>query len=132
MKAYLAGPMRGIRDFNFPKFHRVSAFLREIGFEVFSPAERDEAQHGADVAKSDTGDLGEAVQKGFSLREALCADMEYICLHADAVVMLDGWKNSKGATAERATAIALGLMVFYWDDAQGDVFLQDHSEEVAA
>ena len=127
MKTYLAGPMRGITDFNFPKFHRVATHLRRIGFDVFSPAERDEKQHGADISKSETGDLGEAVQKGFSLREALAADMEFICLHAECIVMLDGWKTSKGATAERATALALGLSVFYWDDVQGDVFLQDHS-----
>lgn len=124
--------MRGIADFNFPKFHRVAAKLREFGFTVFSPAERDEEQHGADISKSETGDLGEAVQKGFSLREALHEDLKYICLTSEGIVMLDGWKNSKGATAERATALALGLPVFYWDDALGDVFIQDHSEEVAA
>lgn len=113
MNVYLAGPMRGIKDFNFPEFHAAAARLRAKGHTVFNPAERDELVHGADIGKSETGDLGEAAQKGFSLREALAADMAYICREADAVAMLPGWITSKGATAELATARALGLVVIY-------------------
>ncbi len=41
MNLYLAGPMRGIPGFNFPKFDEVAATLRFIGHTVFSPAEHD-------------------------------------------------------------------------------------------
>jgi hypothetical protein len=112
VRIYVAGPMRGLPFFNFPAFHSATAALRADGHEVFNPAERDEAAHGKDVAASPTGDLGDAVQKGFSLREALGADMAWICGHADAVGLLPGWENSKGARAERALAEALGLHVF--------------------
>lgn len=113
MNLYLAGPMRGIKDFNFPAFHKAADALRLQGHNVFNPAERDEMVHGKDVGKSETGDLGEATQKGFSLREALAADTAWICLQADGIAMLPGWENSKGARAEKALAEALGLGVLY-------------------
>ncbi len=115
MNVYVAGPMRGIKDFNFPAFHMATQMLRSMGHTVFNPAERDEETHGKDVSKSETGDLRYAAQYGFSLREALAADLSWIALHADAIAMLPGWENSKGAKAEKALAEALGLPVLYVD-----------------
>jgi hypothetical protein len=112
MKVYLAGPMRGIPHFNYPAFHAAAAKLRTEGWEVFSPAERDIERDGKDWgAEGASGDLAEISAKGFDLRVALGDDLAWICAEADAVAMLPGWENSKGATAERATAIALGLQV---------------------
>lgn len=113
MKIYLAGPMRGIPEFNFPAFHGAAAKLRAQGHIVFNPAERDIERTGVDISKGNaTGDNDLATtQHGFNLREALKDDLEFICLEADAVALLPGWENSKGAHAERATALALGLWV---------------------
>jgi len=113
VKIYIAGPMRGIPEFNFPAFHAAAAKLRAEGHDVFSPAERDNQRHGTDISKGNAhGDEDIAAElHGFNLREALADDMAFICLHADAIAMLPGWEASKGATAERATAIALGLEV---------------------
>jgi nucleoside 2-deoxyribosyltransferase len=110
-RAYLAGPMRGYADFNFPQFHAAAAALRAAGWLVFSPAERDIAVHGEDVFASKTGDLEDIKQTGFSLREALAADTQYIALQADAVIVLPDWQRSSGAVAETALAKALGLPV---------------------
>jgi hypothetical protein len=112
-KFYLAGPMRGIPEFNFPAFMAKAAELREAGHEVFNPAERDNEQHGTDISKGNaTGDEALASkQHGFNLRVALAADLKFICEEAEAIYMLPGWSNSKGATAERATALALGLII---------------------
>jgi len=120
-KIYLAGPMRGIPEFNFPAFYRAAAGLRACGFIVFNPAERDNALHGTDISKGNaTGDETLAAsQHGFNLREALGADLAWICAEADGIAMLPGWKNSKGATAEHATAIALGLDVILLPDTEG-------------
>lgn len=117
---YVAGPMRGYPEFNFPAFHVAAAKLRAEGYEVFSPAENDEKRHGTDFSKKFvTGDMGAAIkEQGFDLRVALGEDLAWICAKADAVYMLKGWENSKGATAERATAIALGLEVVYEDGAE--------------
>lgn len=113
MNIYLAGPMRGIPEFNFPAFHAGAAKLREQGHTVFSPAEHDIERHGTDISKGNaTGDEKIAAeQHGFNLREALGADLAWICKHADAVALLPGWENSKGARAEKATATALGLTI---------------------
>lgn len=113
MKVYLAGPMRGIPEFNFPAFHAAAARLRAQGHTVFNPAERDIEHHGVDISKGNaTGDETIAVAvHGFNLREALNDDLTFICLQADAVAVLPGWESSKGARAEVATAHALGLEV---------------------
>lgn len=113
MKIYLAGPMRGIPEFNFPAVHSAAAVLRGQGHEVFSPAEKDNERHGTDISKGNiAGDEGLAAKvHGFNLREALAIDLEYICLHADGIALLPGWRNSKGATAEHAASVALGHTV---------------------
>lgn len=114
MKIYLAGPMRGIPEFNFPAFDAAAYLLRDRGHEVFSPADRD--REGASfnpVGMTGREDLAEL---GFSLREALAADTEYIAKHADAVAVLPGWEKSSGVAAEIALANALGLPVTLADD----------------
>lgn len=115
MKIYLAGPMRGIPHFNFPAFRAGAQLLRGQGHEVFSPAERDNEHHGTDISAGNlTGSEEQAVQAhGFSLRDALAADLEYICQHAEAIALLPGWARSMGVAAELATAKALGLEEIY-------------------
>lgn len=95
MKIYVAGPMRGLHEHNFPAFHAAAAKLRSEGHEVFNPAEHP----------------SQPTDSGFNIREVLKDDLVWICLHADAVALLPGWSTSKGAQAERSTALALGLSV---------------------
>jgi hypothetical protein len=111
VKIYLAGPMRGIPEFNFPAFYAAAAALRAEGHDVFSPAERDNEKHGTDISKGNAAGCEHQAAKehGFNLREALLADIRYICDHAEAIALLPGWERSKGVAAELATARALGL-----------------------
>lgn len=113
MKIYVAGPMRGIPEFNFPAFHSASAKLRSLGHFVFSPAEKDNERHGTDISKGNANGCEETAAKehGFNLREALGVDLGWICAEADAVALLPGWEHSKGAKAEKAAADALGLEI---------------------
>lgn len=115
MKFYLAGPMRGIPEFNFPAFRVAAAKLRSEGHEVFNPAERDTERHGTDISKGNaSGSIDEAVKNhGFSLRVALGEDLDWICEHADGIALLPGWEASSGANAEWATAKALSLKIRY-------------------
>src|SRR5258707_199138 len=113
MKVYIAGPMRGISQFNFPAFVAATIKLRAEGHEVFSPAEHAISIHGKDFCDNNfSGDESEIEKSlGFDRRKLLAADLNWICHEADAVALLPGWETSKGALAEMATALALGLEI---------------------
>lgn len=95
---YLAGPMRGIESFNFPAFKDAAAVLRAAGWAVLSPAEADEAL-GFDASKNSLD--------GFDMKAALLRDVRMVA-EADAIVLLPGWRRSRGATLEDALARYLG------------------------
>jgi hypothetical protein len=105
--------MRGISEFNFPAFHAAAKRLRDQGHTVFNPAERDMERHGTDISKGNAkGDEELAAKEhGFDLRVALGEDLAWICAHAEAIGLLPGWRLSRGAAAERAAGIALGLKI---------------------
>jgi len=94
---YIAGPMTGYDDFNFPAFHAAAAFLRSLDFDVINPAENFD------------GDQSLGWQT--YLREAVKQVSE-----SDGIVLLPGWKASKGARLERHIAIELGLEVTTLDN----------------
>jgi hypothetical protein len=102
-KVYLAGPMRGRPSYNFPAFEAATEALRELGYEVISPAEHD-LEEGFDP------DLTLEAQD-FDLREALTWDLVQL-LQSEGVVVLPGWGHSAGALAEVAVARAAGVPVF--------------------
>jgi len=103
---YVAGPMRGKPDFNFPAFDDATLKLKALGYSVFSPADHDRSNGFQTEGLTGHESLTE---RGFDLREALRADTEYIATTADAILLLDGWQQSSGARAELALAAALGL-----------------------
>jgi hypothetical protein len=106
--------MRGYPEFNFPAFNDMEAWLTAKGHEPFNPAKRDTQTYGEGFEKGNpTGSESVAAQKGFSLREALAADMKFIAEQAEGIYMLVGWEASAGARAEWALAQALGLKTFY-------------------
>ena len=117
MKIYLAGPMRGLPDFNFPAFHAAAKKLREEGHIVFSPAERDETEFGKISCPS--GDEKEfarlaGFESGLSVaRNCFLHDTQWICRFADIIALLPGWVYSRGAKAEKALGEAIGLEIRY-------------------
>ena len=114
MKVYIAGPMSGYKGFNFDAFHAAEKYLRSAGYSPFNPAKRDIGVYGKEIAENPNGDQAVASENvGFNLREALKADMSWLCDHAEAIYMLQGWEKSMGARAEHALAVALGLKTIY-------------------
>lgn len=102
MKLYLAGPMTGYPRWNFDAFAEATAQLRAAGYEVVSPAEED-LKRGFDP---------DAPVEDFSLedlREAMRRDVAHL-FEVDAVALLPGWLNSRGALAESYLADALHLV----------------------
>jgi nucleoside 2-deoxyribosyltransferase len=112
--AYLAGPMRGIKEFNFPAFHRVTKILRDAGYAVLSPAEVDEKQ-GYDW----TGFTGheDLAEYNFNIAYRLVEDIRLVQV-SNVVICLEGWANSKGATAEVSYALAVGIPVYVFEEGQ--------------
>lgn len=109
MKLYVAGPMRGYDQFNFPAFDAAADRLRAAGYEVVTPVDSDR-EIGFDHTKNSL--------EGFSMEDAVRRDVEHI-IWADGVALLDRWWESKGATAEAAIAGWLGkdaLVVQAWLD----------------
>lgn len=112
---YLAGPMRGYPDFNFPEFHRVAKELRSLGWEVYSPAERDEDDPIVQSTQSAfKTKKGESV---LGLSYFMQFDLVAVC-NAEAVWLLDGWEQSEGARLEVYTALALGKNVRVWSSLE--------------
>ena len=84
-------------------------------FRSISPADLDR-EIGFDVKSlpPDT-DWNDVAKLGFDLKAAVQRDVDAI-LSCDAIFMLHGWSESRGAKAEKAVAEWLGLMVFYQVD----------------
>lgn len=110
MRIYIAGPMRGYPDHNFPAFYDIENWLRAKGYETLNPARAD------DETGLPVGSIGVA--------EALTRDAAMVA-SADAIYLLHGWEYSEGALVEWQLAKALHLQIFYqggiedyeWKDA---------------
>lgn len=102
---YLAGPMRGVRDYNYPLFNRAAHYIRRKGYAVFNPAEHDEGVH----PTSPTPDQMRKVQR---------KDCIAVC-DADAICFLPGWEKSELATVEFTLARNAGLDMFVYSELSG-------------
>ncbi len=109
---YIAGPMRGVKFFNFPRFHEVAALMRERGWHVFNPAEHDEYVWPgiAQWPGYATGDVSACPE--FNLATSMRWDVARIA-ESDAIVLLPAWQRSVGATFERMVAHRCGLKMLY-------------------
>lgn len=102
---YVAGPMSGLPEFNFPAFFAAQSMLEAQGWKVYNPAAKDsEAKLDPEAVK--TGDALKAIAKGFDFREAFTWDMCRI-IEGNGIYMLKGWEHSPGAVAEHACARAM-------------------------
>jgi hypothetical protein len=111
---YIAGPMRGYEDFNYPAFHEAERILVSIGWDVVNPAKMDEEEldkkEGVDPL---TFDPHESHEDQDTLRTLLARDLLAIAEKCTAIYMLDGWEKSRGALAEWHLAKALGIKIYY-------------------
>ena len=99
---YLAGPMTGIAEYNYPAFERAALALRRAGRCVLSPHE---------VNPLTPEEAANPQPWSVYVRRDLSAIFESEC---NALVLLPGWPNSKGATLELSIAIALGWPVYFF------------------
>lgn len=104
---YIAGPMSGYPDLNFPAFHAAAAAYRARGAFVINPAE---INGGADELVECAAMTAEQYQAHW----AKCMRADIAALMAcDEIALLPGWEKSKGASLEHHVAHALGMTVSY-------------------
>lgn len=84
MRIYIAGPMTGIEDHNYPAFREAARELKSAGYTVCDPS-----RHEVD----DPSDWHQWMRAGL---EALSG--------CDGLATLEGWKGSLGASIEVAMA----------------------------
>ncbi len=109
MRAYLIGPMSGIKSFNYPAFVAAKAWLTARGFEVQSPTDLDDqATFDAAMASPD-GNIAEAVN-GLNYEDFIAKSVARILTwKPDILVAIEGWENSSGAQREAKIGEAWGI-----------------------
>ncbi len=103
---YIAGPMSGYPEFNFPAFFAKQKELEAQGWVVHNPANKDSEK---DVQKDSSfakGDDKELIANGWDFRDAYLWDVTKIIL-GNAIYMLPGWEKSAGARGEHAVAVSM-------------------------
>lgn len=93
MRVYIAGPMTGLPEFNFPAFNAMAEVLRADGWHVENPAEHGHVD-GAEWADYLRYDIS---------RLSTCS----------AMMLLPGWSSSRGARLEVSIAKELGHEMLY-------------------
>lgn len=108
-RLYIAGPMTGYPDFNFPAFNAAAATMRAEGWHVENPAEHGivEGAEWGDYLRYDIGRL------------ATC----------ESIMLLPGWSKSKGAGLEVTIARQLGMPIMLAEGSEQAE--QPHPEPIA-
>lgn len=96
-RIYLAGPMTGLPEYNYPAFNAEAARLRALGYHVENPAENPEQSSWEDYLRQ-------------AIRQMLTCDM---------VALLPGWEGSRGAGFERSVALQVGMALVLADQVTG-------------
>lgn len=92
-RVYIAGPMTGLPELNFPAFHAAAADYRKRGCFVVNPAELNP-------------------DHAMPWFECMQRDIPALCT-CEMIVLLDGWTESKGARLEHHVARELGFAICY-------------------
>lgn len=93
MKIYISGKITGTTDY-MERFAKAEHELTTRGFEVVNPAK-------------ENAHLPEGTPWKTYMAESL-----RLLLYCDAIYMLEGWKESRGATLELQVAISSNLQIF--------------------
>ena len=111
---YIAGPMRGIRYYNFGAFDDMADEIYNIHGDdsvVLNPAQMDR-DVGFDAYQLPGDYDWDSIPDGFDFDACVERDIEAV-KKCDAIYMLDGWRESSGARAELALAEWLGKDAYY-------------------
>lgn len=119
---YIAGPMSGIPQFNFPAFDAAAKRLRGLGIEVISPAELDdEATRAAAMASPDGDPSNRDHTGGKTWTDFLARDLRVVIEQCDRIALLPGWQRSRGARLEAFTGLLCRYTFYKYDRMVGAI-----------
>lgn len=104
---YIAGPMRGLPENNFPMFFDVEEKLSQLGYTSLNPARMDEEILGLTARY--------ALPTTAALRDFMIRDLPAMLKECNNVVLLPGWQNSRGACVEAYVGYMCGLGIDFWN-----------------
>jgi hypothetical protein len=104
VRVYIAGPMRGYEEYNYPAFNRAAERFRAFGHEVVNPVE---INHGPE-------DPGTHPPEHYVRN-----DLREMAARCNAIALLPGWEASVGARCEVAVALTLGFT--FYDAGSGSL-----------
>ena len=97
MRIYISGPMTGIEEFE-KAFEKAEQELRLQGHDAVNPVR-----------------LSGIIRSDMKYEEWLKLDMALLDV-CDAIYMLSGWQNSRGANREYGFALGSGKLILYEAD----------------
>ena len=106
-RCYIAGPIAGVPDFR-EQFAAAVPAVEALGYEAVNPCDIAPVDHdgecppGYDPGENANGHTSSACYMRTDLR---------VLPDCDAIFMLPGWRESRGATVEHAVAVACGIPV---------------------
>lgn len=104
-RIYIAGPMTGKPDLNRKAFQDAAALI-VVNFDGM-----------VDVVNPDGIGAVKEWSECTCIRTIASELLKHLVI-CDAIYMLRGWENSKGATAEHAVAKWIGLEIIYQGEAE--------------
>ena len=100
---YISGPMKNMTDGNMAAFDEAEKQLKQLGFDVLNPHKICEELN---IRFFEMGKVPE-------YEDYLKEDIIQMLSKCDKVLVLPGWRQSKGSKLEIANAIACGLDVVF-------------------
>ena len=112
MKLYIAGPMSGYPQFNYPAFHAAAEALGALGYEYVSPAELDSEELQKLAMQSKDGSFKDIECANETWGDMLARDVKLVADIVDGVCLLPGWEQSRGARLEAFVAASMQKPVY--------------------
>lgn len=114
-RAYLAGRMTGTKGFGFRLFDAVADELRHRGIDVIVPSELEDAATRKVALASKDGDPADYYKlTGLTRGRLLGRDVRIVLDDADSVIVIPGWRKSRGALLETYSAWLHGKPILYY------------------
>jgi hypothetical protein len=110
---YLAGPMTGIPQFNFPLFESEAKRLRAMGMDIISPHEQDSPAVQEAAWASPDGALHSGHIAGETWGDILARDVKLVADEVCGILVLPDWNRSRGARLETFVAYLCNKPIKY-------------------